>query len=82
MLHKVEVAPSILSYMGSLVKDMIDILSRRGEATIDEIAEELKIDKDRASSIVYTLKGLGLIEVIKGNGIIIKLSSDTKRLLT
>jgi len=82
MLHKVEVSPSILSYMGSLVKDMIDMLSRKEEATIDEIVEELNIDKDKASSIVYTLKGLGLIEVIKENGIIIKLSSDTKRLLT
>jgi transcription initiation factor IIE alpha subunit len=68
--------------MGSLVKDMLDILTRRGEVTIDEIAEELEIDKDKASSIIYTLRDFGFIEVIKENEIIIKLSSDTKRLLT
>jgi Mn-dependent DtxR family transcriptional regulator len=67
--------------MGDIVEDILTVLSIKGEISIDDIARELDVKKDKVINAINTLKGLGLIDVKRSNDEVIRLSSDARKLL-
>jgi Mn-dependent DtxR family transcriptional regulator len=67
--------------MGDIVEDILTVLSIKGEISIDDIARELDVKKDKVINAINTLKGLGLIDVKRSNDGVIRLSSDARKLL-
>jgi Mn-dependent DtxR family transcriptional regulator len=67
--------------MGDIVEAILTVLSIKGEISIDDIARELDVKKDKVINAINTLKGLGLIDVKRSNDGVIRLSSDARKLL-
>ncbi len=67
--------------MGDVVEAILTVLSNKEEISIDDIARELDAERDEVINAINTLKGLGLIDVKRGDDGIIRLSSDARKIL-
>ncbi|MFN4336229.1 MAG: hypothetical protein ACK4FV_01420 [Candidatus Nitrosocaldus sp.] len=66
--------------MGDIVKDIIEVLLRKGEVRLVELIAMLNASEERVRSAVNTLESVGLVDVEKGN-LSIRLSDEARRLL-
>ncbi len=67
--------------MVDIVKTILVLLSSKGEASIDDIARELDVDKDKVVNAINTLVNLGLVDVKGNDGILVRLHSDARKIL-
>lgn len=67
--------------MGDMVKDILGILSHKGEVRLVELIAMLNASEERVRSIVSVLESMGLVDVEKCNDLSIRLSDEARRLL-
>jgi len=79
-LHKIKLLVQLSNSMGDVVRDILEVLSQKGEVKIAELATLLKSSEESVRSALNTLENLGLVE--KSNNLLVRLTDDARRLLS